>query len=110
MFNYTLHRNTNKLGHIGISPSPSPQTIDSQASFSAQSDSASSSQSVSHGGNPELLLGLSYNATTGRLSVEIIKGSHFRNFALNRPPGKHTIPLTLTGSETHSQASLNHQE
>uniref|UniRef100_A0A8C2L798 Synaptotagmin XVI n=1 Tax=Cyprinus carpio TaxID=7962 RepID=A0A8C2L798_CYPCA len=52
----------------------------------AQSDSASSSHSVSHGGNPELLLGLSYNATTGRLSVEIIKGSHFRNFAFNRPP------------------------
>lgn len=34
-----------------------------------------------------MLLGLSYNATTGRLSVEIIKGSHFRNFAVNRPPG-----------------------
>lgn len=56
-------------------------------SLSAQSDSASSSQSLSHGGVPELLLGLAYNATTGRLSVEVIKGSHFRNLALNRPPG-----------------------
>lgn len=81
--------------------SPSLQTVDSQVSFSAQSDSASSSHSVSHGGNPELLLGLSYNATTGRLSVEIIKGSHFRNFALNRPPGKHTIPLTITEAQKH---------
>ncbi|XP_035407009.1 synaptotagmin-16 isoform X2 [Cygnus atratus] len=42
--------------------------------------------SLSHGGVPELLVGLSYNATTGRLSVEMIKGSHFRNLAINRPP------------------------
>ncbi|XP_048061671.1 synaptotagmin-16 isoform X3 [Megalobrama amblycephala] len=82
-----------RLKHTGrfeitllLEPRSNLKTIDSQVSFSAQSDSASSSQSVSHGGNPELLLGLSYNATTGRLSVEIIKGSHFRNFALNRPP------------------------
>ncbi|XP_016297746.1 synaptotagmin-16 isoform X2 [Sinocyclocheilus anshuiensis] len=77
-------------GHFQITlvlePRSNLKTVDSQVSFSAQSDSASSSHSVSHGGNPELLLGLSYNATTGRLSVEIIKGSHFRNFALNRPP------------------------
>ncbi|XP_069495037.1 synaptotagmin-16 isoform X4 [Ambystoma mexicanum] len=61
---------------------------DSQLSLSpaSHSDSASSSQSLSHGGAPELLVGLSYNATTGRLSVELIKGSHFRNLAINRPP------------------------
>ncbi|XP_063003738.1 synaptotagmin-16 [Elgaria multicarinata webbii] len=60
----------------------------SQISLSgiSQSDSASSTQSLSHGGVPELLVGLSYNATTGRLSVEMIKGSHFRNLAINRPP------------------------
>ncbi|KAM3852633.1 synaptotagmin-16 isoform 1-T1 [Vipera latastei] len=60
----------------------------SQLSLSAisHSDSASSTQSLSHGGVPELLVGLSYNATTGRLSVEMIKGSHFRNLAINRPP------------------------
>nr|XP_008119625.1 PREDICTED: synaptotagmin-16 isoform X2 [Anolis carolinensis] len=60
----------------------------SQISLSAisHSDSASSNQSLSHGGVPELLVGLSYNATTGRLSVEMIKGSHFRNLAVNRPP------------------------
>uniref|UniRef100_A0A3Q2LPX4 Synaptotagmin 16 n=1 Tax=Equus caballus TaxID=9796 RepID=A0A3Q2LPX4_HORSE len=52
----------------------------------SQSDSASSTQSLSHGGAPELLVGLSYNATTGRLSVEMIKGSHFRNLAVNRAP------------------------
>ncbi|XP_036700793.1 synaptotagmin-16 isoform X3 [Balaenoptera musculus] len=52
----------------------------------SHSDSASSTQSLSHGGAPELLVGLSYSATTGRLSVEMIKGSHFRNLAVNRVP------------------------
>ncbi|XP_013377470.1 PREDICTED: synaptotagmin-16 [Chinchilla lanigera] len=52
----------------------------------SHSDSASSTQSLSHGGAPEILVGLSYNATTGRLSVEMIKGSHFRNLAVNRVP------------------------
>lgn len=44
----------------------------------ARSDSTSSTHSMQHGGVPELLLGLSYNATTGRLSIEVVKGSHFR--------------------------------
>ncbi|KAF4106021.1 synaptotagmin-16 isoform X2 [Onychostoma macrolepis] len=97
-----------RLKHTGrfeitlvLEPRSNLKTVDSQVSFSAQSDSASSSHSVSHGGNPELLLGLSYNATTGRLSVEIIKGSHFRNFAFNRPPdtfGKLTL-LNSMGQE-----------
>ncbi|KAK6481453.1 synaptotagmin-16-like isoform X1 [Huso huso] len=72
---------------------------DSQVSLSAisHSDSASSTQSLSHGGVPELLIGLSYNATTGRLSIEVIKGSHFRNLALNRPPDTY-VKLTLLNS------------
>ncbi|XP_033884257.2 synaptotagmin-16-like isoform X3 [Acipenser ruthenus] len=72
---------------------------DSQVSLSAisHSDSASSTQSLSHGGIPELLIGLSYNATTGRLSIEVIKGSHFRNLALNRPPDTY-VKLTLLNS------------
>lgn len=40
------------------------------------SDSASSTQSLQHGGMPELLLGLAYNGTTGRLSVEAVKGKN----------------------------------
>lgn len=44
----------------------------------ARSDSTSSTHSMQHGGVPELLLGLAYNAVTGRLSVEVVKGSHFR--------------------------------
>lgn len=62
---------------------------DSQFDVSSlsRSDSASSTQSMQHGGMPELLLGLAYNGTTGRLSVEVIKGSNFRNMAMNRAPG-----------------------
>ncbi|XP_039231714.1 synaptotagmin-16 [Drosophila yakuba] len=52
----------------------------------ARSESAGSTSSMQHGGVSELLLGLSYNGVTGRLSVEIIKGSHFRNLSLNKAP------------------------
>ncbi|XP_006864637.1 PREDICTED: synaptotagmin-16 [Chrysochloris asiatica] len=71
-----------------LEPRSNISSGESQLSPSAvsHSDSASSTQSLSHGGAPELLVGLSYNATTGRLSVEIIKGSHFRNLAVNRAP------------------------
>lgn len=64
----------------------------------SHSDSASSTQSLSHGGVPELLVGLSYNATTGRLSVEMIKGSHFRNLAANRAPGEYESAVLALGS------------
>ncbi|XP_028293205.1 synaptotagmin-14 isoform X3 [Gouania willdenowi] len=50
------------------------------------SESASSFQSLSQTSTPEILLGLVYNATTGRLSVEVIKGIHFKNLASNKPP------------------------
>ncbi|KAL5008176.1 hypothetical protein ScPMuIL_013757 [Solemya velum] len=75
----------------------------------SRSDSASSTQSLQHGGMPELLLGLSYNGTTGRLSVEVIKGSNFRNMAMNRAPDTY-VKLTLmspTGQEvTRSKTSV----
>ncbi|XP_069589846.1 synaptotagmin-16 isoform X1 [Ranitomeya imitator] len=86
-----------------LEPRSNLSSGDSQLSFSAisHSDSVSSSQSLSHGGVPELLVGLSYNATTGRLSVQMIKGSHFRNLAINRPPdtyGKLSL-LSSVGQE-----------
>uniref|UniRef100_A0A8B9JMC2 Synaptotagmin XIVa n=1 Tax=Astyanax mexicanus TaxID=7994 RepID=A0A8B9JMC2_ASTMX len=61
---------------------------ESQASISDASctDTASTFQSAAQGSAPEILLGLVYNATTGRLSVEVIKGSHFKNLAANKPP------------------------
>ncbi|KAL4656339.1 synaptotagmin-16-like [Arapaima gigas] len=88
---------------ILLEPRSDMKSADSQLSLSAvsQSDSASSTQSLSHGGVPELLVGLAYNATTGRLSVELIKGSHFRNLAVNRPPDTYgkLILLDSAGQE-----------
>ncbi|XP_061600033.1 synaptotagmin-16 isoform X2 [Cololabis saira] len=86
-----------------LEPQSNLKSLDSLLSLSAvsQSDSASSTQSLTHGGVPELLVGLSYNATTGRMSVELIKGSHFRNLAINRPPdtfGRLTL-LNSVGQE-----------
>ncbi|KAM3920164.1 synaptotagmin-16 isoform 2-T2 [Leptodactylus fuscus] len=85
-----------------LEPRSNLSSGDSQLSFSAisHSDSVSSSQSLSHGGVPELLVGLSYNATTGRLSVQMIKGSHFRNLAINRPPDTYG-KLSLLNSVGH---------
>lgn len=66
------------------------QGCDSQMSMSevSCSESTSSCQSLVHGSAPEILIGLLYNATTGRLSAEVIKGSHFKNLAANRPPSE----------------------
>ncbi|XP_044023664.1 synaptotagmin-16 isoform X2 [Siniperca chuatsi] len=82
-----------------LEPRSNLKSVDSQLSLSAvsQSDSASSTQSLTHGGVPELLVGLTYNATTGRMSVELIKGSHFRNLAISRPPDTYGR-LTLLNS------------
>lgn len=50
----------------------------------------------------ELLIGLAYNGTTGRLSVEIIKGSHFRGGggADTKPPDTY-VKLALVDSNGH---------
>ncbi|CAE1322438.1 SYT14_16 [Acanthosepion pharaonis] len=75
----------------------------------SRSESGSSTQSMQHGGMPELFLGLSYNGTTGRLMVEVVKGSNFRNMAMNRAPDTY-VKLTLmspTGKElTRSKTSI----
>ncbi|XP_065221995.1 synaptotagmin-16 [Planococcus citri] len=66
-----------------------------------QSDSTGSLQSMQHGGVPELLVGLSYNGITGRLSVEIIKGSNFRHVTATKAPDTY-VKLRLmscTGQE-----------
>ncbi|KFQ54081.1 Synaptotagmin-16, partial [Nestor notabilis] len=94
-----------------LEPRSNLSSADSQLSLSAisHSDSASSTQSLSHGGVPELLVGLSYNATTGRLSVEMIKGSHFRNLAINRPPdtyGKLCLRNSVGQEMSHCKTSV----
>ncbi|XP_026794851.3 synaptotagmin-16 isoform X1 [Pangasianodon hypophthalmus] len=98
---YTLNKlNTDRQRQevtLVLEPRSNLKALDSELCVSAPPDSTSSTQSLSHGGVPELLLGLSYNPTTGRLSVEVIKGSHFRNLALNRPPDTYA-KLTLLNS------------
>lgn len=63
----------------------------------ARSDSTGSTTSMQHGGVPELLLALAYNGTTGRLTVEVVKGSHFRNLSLNKAPDTY-VKLCLVSS------------
>lgn len=64
----------------------------------ARSDSTGSTTSMQqHGGVPELLIGLGYNGTTGRLTVEIVKGSHFRNLSLGKAPDTY-VKLCLVSS------------
>ncbi|XP_055394247.1 synaptotagmin-16 isoform X1 [Bubalus kerabau] len=93
-----LHQDGEMKVTLVLEPRSNISSGESPLSPSAvsHSDSASSTQSLSHGGAPELLVGLSYNATTGRLSVEMIKGSHFRNLAMNRAPAYPTKVLTYT--------------
>uniref|UniRef100_A0A8C5MXM7 Synaptotagmin 14 n=1 Tax=Leptobrachium leishanense TaxID=445787 RepID=A0A8C5MXM7_9ANUR len=73
---------------VVLDPAYSLSGCDSQRSMSEMSctESTSSCQSLVHGTTPEILIGLLYNATTGRLSAEVIKGSHFKNLSANRPP------------------------
>ncbi|XP_046443907.1 uncharacterized protein LOC124193965 isoform X1 [Daphnia pulex] len=52
-------------------------------------------------GIPELLLGLAYNGTTGRLSVEILRAASLRSWTSNRSPDAcvKVLLLTQTGQE-----------
>lgn len=58
--------------------------------------------SMKGGSVAEILIGLAYNGTTGRLSVEIIKGSHFRGGGGNdtKPPDTY-VKLALVDSNNH---------
>ncbi|KAM9212920.1 synaptotagmin-14 [Dugong dugon] len=82
-----------------LEPSYSHSGCGSQMSMSEMScsESTSSCQSLEHASVPEILVGLLYNATTGRLSAEVIKGSHFKHLAANRPPNTY-VKLTLLNS------------
>nr|XP_018904215.1 PREDICTED: synaptotagmin-16 [Bemisia tabaci] len=80
-----------------------------KASLSCSESVAESTISMQHGGVAELLVGLAYNPTTGCLSVEIIKGSHFRNLGMTKAPDTY-VKLWLvssTGVEiAHSKTSV----
>ncbi|XP_074662177.1 synaptotagmin-14-like [Tubulanus polymorphus] len=92
----SLNLDTETTHNLTLEPRSNISHGDSKMDVSSlsRSDSASSTQSMQHGGMPELLLGLSYNGTTGRLSVEVIKGSNFRNMAMTRAPDTY-VKITL---------------
>ncbi|CAL4085496.1 unnamed protein product, partial [Meganyctiphanes norvegica] len=79
-----------------------------EVSSLTRSDSTGSNHSI-HSGVPEMLLGLTYNGTTGRLAVEVVKGSHFRNMANTRAPDTYVKLLLLSSSGqeiAHSKTSV----
>ncbi|CAG5100151.1 Oidioi.mRNA.OKI2018_I69.XSR.g16867.t1.cds [Oikopleura dioica] len=61
-------------------------------------DSGSSLASFTHGSQAELLFGLSYSPLTGRLSVELLKGSHFRNLTSQKAPDTFVTLTLLDGN------------
>lgn len=73
------------------------------------SDGSEFGAAISAGVVPELYVGLAYSGTTGRLSVEIIKGSHFKSFGQGRPPDTY-VKCSLMSSEgspiAHSKSSV----
>ncbi|CAB3248853.1 unnamed protein product [Arctia plantaginis] len=74
---------------------PGATAAGGEANSLPRSDSASSCCSARSA--PELLLGLQYNSSTGHLSVEVIKGTHFRKLSPNKAPDTY-VKLTLISS------------
>lgn len=71
----------------------------------SRSAGALSCRSTGESSIPELLLGLLYNSTTGRLSAEVIKGSHFKNSASDKLPSKtSTCKIFLQANIFHACA------
>ncbi|RXN26757.1 synaptotagmin-14-like isoform X2 [Labeo rohita] len=64
----------------------------------SRSAGALSYRSTGESSTPELLLGLLYNSTTGRLSAEVIKGTHFKNSATDKLPNTY-VKLTMLDSK-----------
>lgn len=90
----TLHRGCKQINRLSFQLSGSSSDLLSLA----RSDSTGSTTSMQqHGGVPELLMGLGYNGTTGRLAVEIVKGSQFRNLSLGKAPDTY-VKLCLVSS------------
>ncbi|XP_072031830.1 synaptotagmin-16-like isoform X3 [Amphiura filiformis] len=82
---------------IATGGSGSPYSSSSDLSHSESNSSLPTLQG-GHGNIPELLVGLSYNATTGRLGVEIIKGSHFKHLSGGRAPDSYVKVALMSSS------------
>ncbi|XP_026861628.2 synaptotagmin-14b isoform X1 [Electrophorus electricus] len=67
----------------------------------SRSVGAFSYHSTGESSMPELLLGLLYNSSTGRLSVEVIRGSHFKNSATDQTPNLFCCIKQFTGGQLY---------
>ncbi|KAG7239718.1 hypothetical protein INR49_028654 [Caranx melampygus] len=64
----------------------------------SRSAGALSYRSTEDSSLPEILLGLIYNSATGRLSAEVIQGSHFKTTASDKPVNTY-VKLTMLDSK-----------
>eukprot|EP00064_Thunnus_orientalis_P015296 superscaffoldBa00002807_g15346 len=64
----------------------------------SRSAGAVSYRSTEDSSTPEILLGLIYNSATGRLSAEVIQGSHFKTTASDKPVNTY-VKLTMLDSK-----------
>ncbi|CAK8684170.1 unnamed protein product [Clavelina lepadiformis] len=72
--------------------------------MSTQAGEVSSMKRLAFGGSePQILLSLSYNKMTGRLGVEVVKGSHFLDLSVGKPPDTH-VKLVLLNSSLQEMA------
>ncbi|XP_023247081.1 synaptotagmin-14 [Copidosoma floridanum] len=102
---------------LSLQPPPSASDWGGTTASLTRSDSTGSQQSVQSyalpttppygssmkgGSIAEILVGLTYNGVTGRLSVEIIKGSHFRSGTGTdvKPPDTY-VKLALVDTNNH---------
>ena len=83
----TLTNTRRSLLRSLLSVPPSLQGCGSLVSVS-RSAGALSYRSTGESCAPEILLGLIYNASTGRLSAEVIQGSHFKTAVSDKPTGE----------------------
>ena len=66
----------------------------------------SSMSMIQYGGeSPQILIGLAYNEHTGRLCVQLIKGSHFGNRAYSEAPNTYVKLSLLDGQCTEISRS-----
>lgn len=97
----SLHCNYNVIpSHSASKPSTANVNAESLSDVSSicRSDSAESHHSIQLN-LPELLIGLAYNATTGRLQVAIVRGSQFKAKS-NKPPDTY-VKLSVLSSAGH---------
>jgi len=69
--------------------------INNAYGMTASSLPAAAAATVPSGGHPlELMLGMAYNATTGRLSVEVVQGCNIKSPDSQKPPGNLSRKIT----------------